>query len=81
METSKMPHMIFCQKLQKEAPAMDEPPFPGDLGCKIHENISQPGWELWVAHQTMLINEHRLNALDASSQEFLLKEMNQFLFG
>jgi len=76
-----MNKMIFCQKLHKEAQALDTPPYPGEIGQKILENISREAWQLWLAHQTMLINENRLNMLDPKARQFLLEEMQKFLFG
>jgi len=35
----------------------------------------------WLAHQTMLINEYRLNPLDPKARQFLGGEMEKFLFG
>ena len=75
-----MTRHIFCQKLQKEAPAMEAPPFPNELGERIHREISQPAWDAWLGHQTMLINEYRLSVLDPKSKQFLLEEMQKFLF-
>jgi Fe-S cluster biosynthesis and repair protein YggX len=34
-----------------------------------------------MAHQTMLINENRLNPLDASTRSFLSAEMEKYFFG
>jgi Fe-S cluster biosynthesis and repair protein YggX len=72
---------IFCVKLNKEAPALDFQPYPGELGKKIFDTISKEAWQLWINQQTMLINEYRLNMLDAKSREFLAAEMEKFLFG
>ncbi len=73
--------MVFCQKLQKEAPAMAFSPIPGELGQKIIENISQEAWQLWMKHQTMLINEKHLSLADAKARTYLKGEMEKFLFG
>lgn len=75
-----MTHLIHCQKLQKESEGLSKPPYPGDLGQRIYEHISKEAWNLWLAHQTMLINEYRLSLIDPKAREFLLKEMEQFLF-
>jgi Fe-S cluster biosynthesis and repair protein YggX len=71
---------IFCKKLNKEAPALTYTPYPGALGQRIRENISAPAWEAWLGHQTMLINEYRLNLTDKASRQFLETEMEKFLF-
>ena len=76
-----MSRMIFCKKLQREAAALERQPYPGELGKKIHEEISAEAWAMWVNHQTMLINEYRLSLLDQSSRDFLVAEMQKFLFG
>lgn len=72
---------IYCVKLKKEAEGLERPPFPGSKGEKIFTQISKEAWALWLTHQTMLINEYRLNLIDAKSRTFLLEEMDKFLFG
>ena len=72
---------MFCAKLQKELPGLDEQPWPGDLGKRIYENISAEAWRAWVGHQTMLINEYRLSTIDPKARKFLAEEMEKFLFG
>lgn len=72
--------MIFCHKLQKEAPGLEYMPFPGAMGQRIYDTISASAWESWLQHQTMLINEYRLNLLEPKSREFLEQEMLKFLF-
>lgn len=71
---------IFCQKLKQSLPALERAPYPGALGQKILEQISQQAWKEWLGQQTILINENRLNVLDPSSKTFLEHEMHQFLF-
>lgn len=72
--------IVFCQKLQQKLPGLTRTVYPGDLGKKIFEQISQEAWSLWVSQQTMLINEYRLDPLSSEAQEFLRKEMIKFLF-
>jgi Fe-S cluster biosynthesis and repair protein YggX len=76
-----MPRMIWCHKLQKEAEGFAAPPYPGELGQRIYEEISQEAWRLWLGHQTMLINEYRLSGTDPKARQFLRTEMEKFLFG
>lgn len=76
-----MAMQIYCAKLKKQATALPRAPYPGALGERILASISQEAWQQWLAHQTMLINEYRLNALEASAREFLQTEMDRFLFG
>lgn len=76
-----MTRLIYCTKLQKEAEGLAQAPMPGDLGKKIFEHISKEAWQMWLTHQTMLINEYRLSMLDPKSRTFLMQEMDKFLFG
>lgn len=75
-----MSHTVFCVKLQEESEGLDFPPYPGTLGEKIYNHISQKAWQMWLNHQTILINEYRLSLVDAKAREFLLQEMQKFLF-
>ena len=75
-----MTRFVQCSKLNREAPGLDYPPYPGVLGQKIFERISEEGWQLWLAQQTILINEYRLNILDPKERAFLAEEMEKFLF-
>ncbi len=76
-----MSRTVFCCKLNEEAEGMKKPPFPGPLGDKIFNGVSQKAWDMWLAHQTMLINEYRLNLLETNSREFLKEEMQKYFFG
>jgi Fe-S cluster biosynthesis and repair protein YggX len=73
---------VFCVKLQRELPGLDEVPFEGHpLGQKIYESVSKEAWKMWVDHMKMIMNEYRLNLGDPKAQEFLLKQMEQYFFG
>jgi Fe-S cluster biosynthesis and repair protein YggX len=76
-----MARMVQCVYLKKEAPGMVYPPYPGELGKRIYDNVSQEAFELWKKHQTMLVNENRLNLADARARQYLARQMEQFLFG
>jgi Fe-S cluster biosynthesis and repair protein YggX len=76
-----MTRTVECLKLGKTAEGLTTPPYPGELGKKIYENISQEAWALWMNHQTMLINEYRLSMMDPKARDFLKQEMEKFLFG
>lgn len=76
-----MTRTIFCAKLKQEAEGLDKAPFPGSLGDKIFNQISKQAWKMWLAHQTMLINEYRLSLIDPKAREFLQQEMQNYFFG
>jgi Fe-S cluster biosynthesis and repair protein YggX len=75
-----MARIIMCSFLKKEAPGLAFPPYPGELGKRIYDNISQEAFEQWKRHQTMLVNENRLNLADARARQYLARQMEQFLF-
>jgi Fe-S cluster biosynthesis and repair protein YggX len=76
-----MARMVQCVILKKEAPGLEYPPVPGELGQKIYDTVSQEAWDQWTARQTMIINEYRLNLADQNAQALLMKNMQDFFYG
>jgi Fe-S cluster biosynthesis and repair protein YggX len=76
-----MSRMVQCVLLKREAPGLDRPPYPGDLGRRIYESVSREAWAQWLKHQTMLINEYRLTPMEPKARKFLEGEMEKFFFG
>ena len=76
-----MARMVKCAKLGREAEGLDRPPYPGDLGKRVYENVSKQAWQDWLRHQTMLINENRLSPMDPKARKFLEEQMEKFFFG
>lgn len=76
-----MSRIIYCCKLKQEAEGLNKAPFPGALGQKIYNEVSKQAWDMWLSHQTMIINEYRLNLMEAKSREFLKEEMEKYFFG
>ena len=74
-------HQVFCVKLKKNLPGLEEPPFDNDLGRRIYENVSQEAWNSWVEFCKMLLNEYRLNPARREDQEVIVKQMEQYFFG
>ncbi len=73
---------VLCVKFQKELPGLDEVPFDNHpLGQRIYENVSKEAWKLWLEHTKMIMNEYRLNLGTQESQEFLVKQMEEYFFG
>lgn len=75
-----MARTIFCTYLQKDAEGLDFQTLPGDLGKKVFNNISKEAWSQWMAKQTMLINEKKLNLMAPDDRALLEKTMTSFLF-
>lgn len=76
-----MTRTVFCKKYQQELEGMAQPPFPGSKGQEIYEHVSQKAWTEWMAHQTMLINEKKLNMMDRQNRQYLLEQMDRFFEG
>ena len=76
-----MSRTVNCMKLGKEAEGLSFQTWPGELGQKVFDNISQEAWNMWINHQTMLINEYRLNPMDPEAKKMIVREMEKFLFG
>jgi len=72
---------VFCAKFQKDLPGLDAPPWPGDLGLRIYENISLDAWKLWEERMKMILNEYRLMPWQKEAQELVAKHMEEFFFG
>lgn len=67
--------------LKQDAEALDSPPYPGELGQRIFENVSKDGWAQWLTRLTAIINENGLNTSDAKALEVIEKHMKGFFFG
>ena len=73
--------MVNCVLLEEELPGLAFQSYPGDLGKRIFENVSQQAWMKWMKHQTMLINENRLSPMEPAHRKFLEGEMEKYFFG
>ncbi|MGA7965594.1 MAG: oxidative damage protection protein [Gammaproteobacteria bacterium] len=76
-----MSRTVHCTVLDREAEGLAKPPYPGELGQRIYDNVSKEAWQQWLQHQTMLINEYRLTPVEPKARQFLKDEMQKFLFG
>jgi Fe-S cluster biosynthesis and repair protein YggX len=74
-------HKVKCVKFGKDLPGLDEAPWPGELGKRIYENVSEEAWNLWLEHLKMIINEYRLSPATQEAQEIIAKQMEDFFFG
>ena len=76
-----MTRTVQCRKYKQELPGLDRAPYPGPKGEDIFANVSKQAWDEWQKHQTMLINERRLNMMDPEDRRFIQQEMDKFLAG
>ena len=76
-----MARTVQCVLLKKEGDGLDFAPYPGELGKRIYLNVCKEAWQQWLKHQTMLVNENRLNLADARARQYLARQMEQHFFG
>ena len=69
---------VFCQKYQKDLPALITPPLPGQRGQELVKSISKQAWDEWMEHQTRLINEKRLKVFQPEARSYLQEQMKKF---
>lgn len=72
--------LVNCVKLGVEAPGLEMPPFPGELGEQIFQLVSKEAWDTWVNDWMIkVINEYRLNMAEDGDYFALLDQMRSFL--
>ena len=76
-----MARTVKCIKLGREAEGLDRPPYPGELGKRIFENVSKEAWQQWLKQQTMLVNENRLSLADSKARKYLTEQTERHFFG
>jgi len=76
-----MARIVKCIKVGRDAEGLDFPPYPGELGKRIFDNVSKEAWRQWLEHQKMLVNENQLNLADKKAREYLVQQMEKYFFG
>ena len=76
-----MARTVFCAKLQKDLPGLDEAPWPGELGRRIYDNVSAEAWAMWEEQMKMILNEYRLLPFQKEAQQLVAKHMEEYFFG
>ena len=76
-----MTRMVNCVKIGRELPGMDAAPFPGELGDRIYNTVSQQAWDMWKEHQVLIINHYGLVLADPQARQFLMEQLQEFFFG
>jgi Fe-S cluster biosynthesis and repair protein YggX len=75
-----MSRIVFCQNLKKDAEGLVFQLYPGEVGKRIFDNISQEAFKNWQQKQTMLINEKKMNMMEPNDRAFLETAMVAYLF-
>ncbi|MCH8104686.1 MAG: oxidative damage protection protein [Proteobacteria bacterium] len=75
-----MTRNVNCVVLGEEAEGLKQVPYPGELGQRIYDNVSEKGWEQWIERQTTIINENSLSTVDPASLALIEQHMLGFIF-
>lgn len=75
-----MARMVQCVKLGRFLPGLDRPPFPGELGERVYNNVSAQGYGLWPSYATMIINHNGLSLGNPQHRDYLHQQMEEFFF-
>lgn len=76
-----MAEIIECVKCGNKLPGLEKAPFGSELGQKIYKEVCAGCWKSWTATQNQLINHYGLSTIDPEHQEFLIQNLESFLFG
>jgi len=71
---------ITCARCGNTAEQLPKPPLRNALGERVHQSICRDCWDKWLKFQTALINHHGLDVRDPPAKEFLMSNMEAFLF-
>ena len=72
---------VHCVKLKQELPGLDAPPWPGELGQRIYNQVSAEAWRMWEERMRMILNEYRLLPFQKEAQQLIARQMEDFFFG
>ena len=70
---------LSCARCGLSAEGLPVPPYPDELGRRIHESVCAACWRECLERQKMVINEYRLDLMDPRAQEILTRDMLEFL--
>ncbi len=70
---------VTCTRCGRTAEGLPFPPYPDALGARIQRSVCPACWREYMARQTMVINEYKLDLMDPRAQEILTRDMIEFL--
>jgi Fe-S cluster biosynthesis and repair protein YggX len=71
---------ITCSRCQQTRESQAFTPFPTELGKRVFQEICAGCWAEWLKYQQQLINHYALNLREPKARQYLLEQMEQFLF-
>ncbi|MEP6591741.1 MAG: oxidative damage protection protein [Gemmatimonadota bacterium] len=72
---------IACVRCGRDAERQAFKPFNNDLGQRIYDEICKDCWAEWLKTQQQLINHYALVPHQPKAKAFLVRNLEQFLFG
>lgn len=72
---------VACVRCEQTRESLEKAPLRNELGERVLASICRPCWQEWLAYQTALINHYGLDVRDRQAKEFLMQNMEAFLFG
>jgi Fe-S cluster biosynthesis and repair protein YggX len=72
---------VTCVRCGQTRAGLAFAPFNNELGKKIHEQVCQECWGVWLQRQTALINHYGLNLRDPEARKMLATQTEEFFFG
>ncbi len=70
---------VNCVRCHQDKPALEAPPYPGDLGEEIVAKTCNDCWNEWLQAEIIVINEFRLNFMEPRANEILVRHLREFL--
>ena len=80
-EKGLMTRLVNCVVLKREAEGLPAPPYPGELGKRIYDNVSLEGWKQWLERLVTIINENQLTSADTETHKLIEQHLLGFIFG
>ena len=71
---------IQCSRCRQTRESQVFAPFPNELGKRVFQEICAVCWAEWLKFQQQLINHYALNLREPKARQYLLEQMEQFLF-
>jgi len=71
--------IVNCSKYKQPLPGLPKPPFRGEVGQRIFENVSARAWAEWKDMEIKVLNEYRLVLADPAQYQQLIDTMLSFL--
>lgn len=73
--------VVTCVRCGEANEQLPKPPLRNDLGTRVFAAICTTCWAQWLKYQTALINHHGLDVRDQPARDFLMSNMQAYLFG